>query len=91
VESDLGISLFLQIADDALTDQVGCPDDLKDFVVILADEGQLETILGRVDRDGAGLGTAVEAVNDVALDPSQVDGLFERLDDSIVTELGQLL
>jgi hypothetical protein len=58
---------------------------LKDFIVILPDEGQLESILGRIDRDGSRFGTSVKAVNDITLDSGQVDGLLEGLDNTVIT------
>lgn len=85
MEGDLGVSLLLQVADNALSDEVGGTDDLQDLVVVLANEGELESVLGRVNGDGAGLGTSVKTVDNVALDPRKVDGLLERLDDTVVT------
>ena len=67
-----------------MPDKVGRANDVKDFVVVLAHEGELEAVFGRVDRDGARLGVAVEAVDDLALDAGKVDGLLERLDDAVV-------
>lgn len=90
MKSDLGVTLLLQVPDDALSDQVGCPNDLQDFVVVLSDEGQLEAVLCRVDRDSSGLGASVKAVDDVALDSGEVDGLLERLYDTVVAACDQL-
>lgn len=84
----LGESLLLKVGDDALTDKVRGPDDVEDFVVVLAHEGELESVLGGVDRYRARLGVTIQAVYDLALDASEVDGLLERLDDSVVTADG---
>lgn len=77
-------ALLLEVGDDALTDEVRRPDDVEDLVVIPADEGELEAVLGRVNRDRLRACVAVQAVNDLALDAGEVDGLVESLDDPVV-------
>ncbi len=86
VQSDLGVSFFLQVADNALTDEVAGADDLENLVVVLANESELEAVLRRVDGDGSRLGRSVEAVNCGSLHSREVDGLLKGLDDTIVTE-----
>ena len=88
VQRDLRVSLLLEVADDGLSHEVAVSDDLQDLVVILAHEGELESVLGRVNRDRPGLGGTVEAVDNLSLDSGEVDGLLERLDDTVVA-LGQ--
>jgi len=85
MKCDLGISFLLEITNDTLSDKVGRSDDLEDFVIVLSDESQLESVLGRIDSDGSRFGTSVKAVNDITLDSGQVDGLFESLDNTVIT------
>jgi hypothetical protein len=68
-----------------LSDEVGSPDDLENFIVVLADEGKLESVLGRIDGDGSGLGASVQTMDDVALDSSKVDRLLKGLDNAVIT------
>jgi hypothetical protein len=68
-----------------LSDEVGGSDDLENFIVILADEGKLESVLGRIDGDGSGLGASVQTMDDVALDSSKVDRLLKGLDNAVIT------
>jgi hypothetical protein len=68
-----------------LSDEVGSPDDLENFIVVLADEGKLESVLGRIDSDSSGLSAPVKTVNDVALDSSEVDRLLKGLDNAVIT------
>lgn len=84
MQSDLGVALLLQVADDALTDEVAGSDDLQNLVVVFADESQLETVLGWVDSDGPRFGRSVEAVNGCSLYSREIDGLFKGLDDAVV-------
>lgn len=85
MECDLGISFLLEITDNTLSDKIGRSDDLEDLIVILPDESQLESVLGRIDSDGSGLGTSVKAVNDITLDSGEVNGLLEGLDNTVIT------
>ena len=55
------------------------------FVVVLSHQRQLESVLGRIDRDRSRLGISVEAMNDLSFDSCEVDWLIEGLDDSVVT------
>lgn len=87
VQGNLGVPLLLQIANDALTDKVATSNDLKNLVVVLPDQGELESVFGRVDGDCFWLCGSVQAVYDLSLDSSQVDWLLERLDNPVVPEL----
>lgn len=49
MQSDLRVALLLQVGDDALTDKVGCSDDVEDFIIVMSDKSKLEAILCRVD------------------------------------------
>ena len=88
MKRNLRVPLLLQVPDDALSDEVGSPDDLQYLVVVFAYEGELETVLCWVDRNCTGLRGPVEAVYDLTFDPSEVDGLVKRLYDSVIP--GQL-
>lgn len=79
------MALLLEVGDNALADEVGRPDDLKNFIVLLLGKCQFEPVLGRVDIDRPGSTGAVDAVNDLTLDASEVDRLLERLDNARVT------
>jgi hypothetical protein len=85
MKCDLGIPFLLEITNDTLSNEIGGSDNLEDFIVILPDEGQLESVLGRIDRDGSRFGTSVKAVDDITLDSSQVDGLLKGLDNTVIT------
>lgn len=61
---------------------------MEDLVVVLAHQSELESVLGGVDRYRARLGVAIQTVHDLAFDASEVDGLLERLDDSVITADG---
>lgn len=91
VKRDLGVTLLLQIPDNALADKIAVSDDLQDLVVVLPDQSELESVLGRIDGDGTRLGGAVETVDDLALDASEVDRLVEGFNDAIVTIYVQLV
>ena len=86
MQGNLGVPLLLQIANDALTDKVATSNDLKNLVVVLPDQGKLESVFGRVDGDCFWLCSSVQAVYDLSLDSSQVDWLLERLDNPVVPE-----
>jgi hypothetical protein len=89
MKCDLGIPFLLEITDNTLSNKIGSSDNLEDFIVILPDEGQFESVLGRINGDGSRFGRSVKAVNDITLDSSQVDGLLEGLDNTVIT-IGQL-
>lgn len=86
MKSNLGISLLLEVTNNTLSDKVGSSDNLEDFIVVLSDKGELESILCWVDGDGSRLGTSVKAVDDVALDSGEVDGLFKGFDNAVITD-----
>lgn len=85
MKRDLWVALLLQVADDALTNQITGPNDLQYLVVVLPDESQLEAILCWVNGDGPGTSGAVKTVNGLTLDAGEVDRLLESLDDAVVT------
>lgn len=85
VKGNLRVSLLLQVSNNALSNQVAASDDLQNLVIVLSDQSELESVLGRVDSDRLWLGRSIKAVNDLTLDSGKVDRLFECLDDTIVT------
>lgn len=84
MQGDLRVALLLQVCDDALADEVGRPDDVEYFIVVLTDERELKAVFGRIDGDGLRLCGAVEAVENLALDTGEVDWLVKGLDNSVV-------
>jgi hypothetical protein len=68
-----------------LADQVGRANDMKHFIIILSDKGELEAIFGRIDGNALRSGITVEAMNDFAFDTGEVDGLIKGLDDAVIT------
>ena len=85
MKCDLGIPFLLEITNNTLTNKVGGSDNLEYFIVILSNEGELESILCWVDSDRSRLGTSVKTVDDVALDSGEVDGLFKGFDNTVIT------
>lgn len=57
---------------------------MQDLVVVLPHKCELEPVFRGIDRDRTWLGVAVEAVNHLALNPSEVNGLLEGLDDTVI-------
>jgi hypothetical protein len=85
MESDLRVSLFLEICNDTLSDKVRVSDDLQHLIVVLAHERELKSVFSWVDSDGAGCASTVEAVHDLTFDAGQVDRLLQCLDDTVIT------
>src|SRR5690242_20641949 len=86
VQGNLGVALLLQVCNDRLSNKVRVANDLEDLVVVTLGQCLLEAVLSRVNGNGAGLAITVQAVDVLALDARQVDGLIKRTDDSIVTK-----
>ena len=86
VKGDFRVPLLLQIRNDALPNQIGVSDDLQNLVVVLLDQGELETVLSRVDLNGSWSRGTVQAVDSGSLDSSEVDGLLQRLDNTVVAK-----
>ena len=49
-----GESLLLQVSDNRLTDQITRSNNVQHFIVILPDQSELESVLGRIDWDSFG-------------------------------------
>jgi hypothetical protein len=84
VKCDLGVTLLLQISDDALSDEITVSDDLENFIVVPSNESELEAVLCWVDVDRAGLGCAIKAVDDLTFYSGEVDWLIQSLDDTVI-------
>lgn len=84
MQGNLGIALLLQVCNDALSHEIAGPDNVQHFVVVVADERELEAVLGRIDRDCLRLRRAIEAMDRLALDTRQVDRLIKSLYNAIV-------
>ena len=57
---------------------------MEDLVIIVADERELETVLGRIDGNRARASRTVKAVNGLALHTREVNRVVERAYDSMV-------
>lgn len=57
---------------------------MQHLIVIVPQKGEFETILSGIESDRARARRAVEAMNRLALDTSQVHGVVERADYSMV-------
>ena len=77
MQRDLRETFLLQIGNDALAYQVAGPDDVQHLLVVVPQERQFESILGRIDSDGARACRAVEAVDCSSLHASEVDRVVE--------------
>lgn len=85
-ETHLWEAFLLQVGNDALTDKIRSPDDMEDLVVVLPHQRQFETILRWIDWDRSRFRVTIEYMDNLSFDASQVDGLIECLDDSVVAE-----
>jgi len=74
----------LQVGDNALTQQIRYTNEIQDFVIIITDERELESIFCRIDSDGTRPSRAVQTVHDLALDSSQVDWVVKGANDPVV-------
>jgi len=84
MQCNFGVSFLLKVSDDTLSDQIGVSNDLQNFIVVLLDEGELETVFRGIDLDRSRSRGPVQAVNGRSLDSSQVDRLLQRLDDPVI-------
>ena len=74
----------MQIRNNTLADEVGSPDDMENLVVVVTNKGELEPVFGGINGDGLGPCAAIEAVDRLALDASEIHRLLEGTDDTIV-------
>ena len=84
VESNLGVTLLLQVGDDALPHQLGVPHHVEHLLVLPVHQGQLELELGGVDVEDPGLALPVQAEHLAALDPGEIDRQVQGPDDPVV-------
>lgn len=55
------------------------------LIIVVADEGQLETIFSRIDRNCSRACTPVQTVDGFTLHPREVDWLVECPNDAIIS------
>jgi hypothetical protein len=77
-------TLLLQIGDNALAQQTRSTNEIQDFVIIVADESKLESILCGVNGDCTRPSRAVQTVHNLALDSSQVNWIVKGANDPVV-------
>ena len=75
---------MLQVSDNALAQQIRSTNEIQDFVIIVTDERKLESIFCGINSDGARPSRAVQTVDDLALDSSQVDWVVKGANDPVV-------
>ena len=83
--TNLGEPFLLQVCNDTLTQQIRRADNVQHFFMIVPEKCQLETVLRGVDRDRAGPCGPVKAVDRLALDASEVYGVIQRADHTVVS------
>ena len=81
----LGEALLLQIRDDTLSQEIRRANNVQHFFMVVAEKCQLETVLSGVDRDRAGSCGPVKAVDRLALDASEVYGVIQRANHTMVS------
>jgi hypothetical protein len=61
-----------------------CADDVQHFLVIVAKQSKLESVLSGVEGNGARASGSVKAVDGFAFDSCKINGVVERADDAMV-------
>jgi hypothetical protein len=82
-------ALLLQISDDALAQQIRRANEIQDFVVVVTDEREFESIFGGINGDGTRPGRTIQAVHGLALDASQIHRVVEGANDPVITVLAR--
>jgi hypothetical protein len=77
-------TLLLQISYDALAQQTRSANEIQDFVIVVADERKLKSILCGVNGDSTRTSGTVQTVHNLALDASQVDWVVKGANDPMV-------
>jgi hypothetical protein len=75
---------LLQISYDALAQQTRSANEIQDFVIVVADERKLKSILCGVNGDGTRTSGTVQTVYNLALDASQVDWVVKGANNPVV-------
>jgi hypothetical protein len=60
-------------------------DEVEDFLVILLHQRKFEPVFGWVNGKCSGSSTAIEAMDGLALDSSEVCRLIQRTNNAVVT------
>lgn len=90
-ETDLWETLLLKIGDNTLTNQVGSTNDMKDFIVVLPNKSELESIFCRIDWDRSRFRVSIKTMNDLPLDSGEVNGLIKSFDDTVISAKGPVV
>ena len=77
-------SFLLQVSNYTLTEKVRCPDNVQHLLVVIAKQGELEAIFRRIDRYGPRTCRPVQAMYGLALDASEVHGIVERTNNTMI-------
>ena len=78
-------TLLLQIRDDILSQEIRRANNVQHFFMVVAKKCKLEAILCGVDRNRAGSCGPIQAVDRLALDASEVYGVIQRTDHTVVS------
>ena len=81
----LGEAFLLQVGNDALPKKIRRADNVQHFFMVVAKKCKLEAILCGVDRNRAGSCGPIQAVDRLALDASEVYGVIQRTDHTVVS------
>lgn len=85
VQSNFRVAFLLQVGNDRLADELGIAHHVQHFIVLAADQCQLELVLSRVDAEHTRTTLTVQAVDAVSLDARHVDWQIQRSDNAVVT------
>ena len=77
-------SLLLQVTNDALSQKVRVLDDVQHLFVIVLEKCKLEAVFGGVKCDCSWPSRAVETVDSLALDASEVNGIIEGAYNTVI-------
>jgi hypothetical protein len=81
----LGEPLLLQVGDDALAQQCRCANDVKHFLIVIAQQRKLESILSWIECDCPWTCRAIQAVDSLAFDTCKVDWVIQSANYAVVT------
>jgi hypothetical protein len=83
-------ALLLQISDDALAQQIRRANEIQDFIVIITNEREFESIFGGINGDGTRPSRTIQAVHSLALDTSQIHRVVEGTNNPVITVLAKV-
>ncbi|KAH3668500.1 hypothetical protein OGAPHI_002254 [Ogataea philodendri] len=84
LQSNFRVPLFLQVANDILTNKVGCLDDSKNLVEVLVDQSLLESVLSWVNWHDFNFTLSVQTVTLSTRHLNDIKGVLQGLDCSVV-------